>query len=69
MGSTAGSAAAPGWRAVRARAVDQAHVTPALAPTIVDYWRVDPGEYSDHFGIALTLDLDLIDWSKTRDHT
>ncbi|MEV7955201.1 hypothetical protein [Streptomyces sp. NPDC088141] len=49
--------------------VDQAHVTPALVPTIQDYWTVDPGEHSDHFGLAFTLDLNQTDTSLVRAYT
>jgi hypothetical protein len=49
--------------------VDQAHVTPALRPAILDYRRVDPGSGSDHDGIEVVLDLDLIDRSHVREYT
>jgi endonuclease/exonuclease/phosphatase family metal-dependent hydrolase len=49
--------------------VDQAHVTPGLVPALTDYWRVDPGPHSDHYGIAFALDLDLADVSRTRSFT
>lgn len=48
---------------------DQAHVTPALAPTIEDYWQVDTGDASDHHLIAFTLDLSRTDLTQLRDHT
>jgi endonuclease/exonuclease/phosphatase family metal-dependent hydrolase len=49
--------------------VDPAHVTKALAP-VVDYWRVEgSGDYSDHYGIAFVLDLDLIDRDALRTYT
>jgi hypothetical protein len=48
---------------------DQAHVTPALAPTIEDYRPVDTGGASDHDLIAFTLDLTRIDRSRLREHT
>jgi hypothetical protein len=48
---------------------DQFHVTPALTPTIDDYWRVDVGDASDHDLIAFTLDLTRIDRSCLREHT
>ncbi|PSK96220.1 hypothetical protein CLV63_112102 [Murinocardiopsis flavida] len=40
--------------------VDQAHLTPALLPALVDYTVLDHG-HSDHAGILITLDTDLID--------
>lgn len=49
--------------------VDQIHVTPALAPTVTDYRRVDPGESSDHYGVVATLDLSKIDKSRLRTYT
>lgn len=49
--------------------VDQAHVTQALVPAVEDYWRVDPGDHSDHYGLAWTLDLNRIDLSQAHDWT
>jgi endonuclease/exonuclease/phosphatase family metal-dependent hydrolase len=49
--------------------VDQAHVTPALVPALREYRRVDPGERSDHYGIAFALDLDAADTTRTRAYT
>ncbi|MFI0714937.1 hypothetical protein ACH4SK_30790 [Streptomyces inhibens] len=45
--------------------MDQAHVLPALVPTIDNYWLVDPGPHSDRYGFAFTLDLDRTDTSLT----
>ncbi len=51
-------------RAVTARhggvRVDQFHVTPPLVPAVLDYRRVDPGPYSDHWGIAVDIETDLL---------
>ncbi|MER6086771.1 hypothetical protein [Streptomyces bluensis] len=49
--------------------VDQIHVAPALVPTIKDYWRVDPGPHSDHYGVATRLDLQQTDLSLVRTYT
>jgi endonuclease/exonuclease/phosphatase family metal-dependent hydrolase len=49
--------------------VDQFHVTPALHPAIVDYWRIDPGDASDHFGIVTVIDTNYIDHSRIRNFT
>ncbi|MER6011523.1 endonuclease/exonuclease/phosphatase family protein [Streptomyces bluensis] len=49
--------------------VDQFHVTPALVPTIKDYWHVDPGPHSDHYGVATRLDLQQTDLSLVRAYT
>ncbi|GHE11342.1 endonuclease/exonuclease/phosphatase family protein [Streptomyces alanosinicus] len=61
----AGSRSDPSLRALTGKGgqlrVDQFHVTPALAPAIVDYRRVDTN--SDHYGIVATFDLDRVDLS------
>ena len=49
--------------------VDQAHVTPALTPAIADYWVVDPGSCSDHYGIAIKLDLEHVDQARVPEYT
>lgn len=48
---------------------DQVHVTPALKPTIKNYWPVDTGTHSDHHGVAFTLDLNEADASCVRAYT
>ncbi|MGW2998707.1 endonuclease/exonuclease/phosphatase family protein [Streptomyces sp. NPDC001155] len=40
---------------------DQFHVTPALVPAIVDYWRVNTN--ADHYGTVATFDLDRAELS------
>ncbi|OAR21897.1 hypothetical protein A8W25_30690 [Streptomyces sp. ERV7] len=50
----------PTGKAGRVR-VDQAHLTPALLPALDSYRRIDTGEHSDHYGIALTLQLSRVD--------
>ncbi|MGF0173188.1 hypothetical protein ACQF36_22605 [Streptomyces sp. Marseille-Q5077] len=55
----------PTGKAGRLR-VDQCHITPPLVPALLDYWRVDPGDHADHYGIAVTLDLDQVDLSAAR---
>lgn len=49
--------------------VDQVHVTDSLVPAIGDYWRVDPGEDSDYYGVGVTLDLDRTDHSMAHEWT
>ncbi|MBP2055433.1 endonuclease/exonuclease/phosphatase family metal-dependent hydrolase [Streptomyces griseochromogenes] len=47
--------------------VDQFHVTPALAPAIRDYRRVDTK--ADHYGIVATFDLDQVDLAAISTYT
>ncbi|MEU5435454.1 hypothetical protein AB0G73_19035 [Streptomyces sp. NPDC020719] len=56
---------APTEKAGRIR-VDQAHLTPALLPALDSYRRIDPGEHSDHHGIAFTLQLNRVETALTR---
>jgi endonuclease/exonuclease/phosphatase family metal-dependent hydrolase len=49
--------------------VDQAHVTPALLPTLRSYRRVDPGSASDHYGISWEIDLEAVDTTSLRAYT
>lgn len=49
--------------------VDQAHVTPALRPTIADYQRVDLGPLVDHYGFVVTLGLHLTSHAHLRAFT
>ncbi|TMR07823.1 hypothetical protein ETD86_50360 [Nonomuraea turkmeniaca] len=46
--------------------VDQLHVSAALTPAITDYWRIDPGTASDHYGVGTRLDLTHLDHARLR---
>ena len=48
--------------------VDQVHLTPALAPTVRAYERLE-SDFSDHHGIIVELDLEALDASQVRQYT
>jgi hypothetical protein len=59
LGDGSGRCAPTGHGDIR---VDQFHITPALVPALAEYDRLDKSG-SDHHGIRMVLDTDLIDVS------